>query len=336
MITENITANGCGLVALADSDSDRVWPAVSGLFWSPAAPRVIVEAYGAGDAAAAWKAWRKYLRKRPLQLTRLHDGKLSMLARGLVSPGTETRLGWLLQQLERKSPGKKTAATIAKYAEQWLHEPPAMPSDAAAVEALTWLHLLASRPVLFDGPRWWRMLEALSRIAVSPAPPLEEDAAAEQIQRGELPLTLSWLFPEVEPCAALRAAAVEALSLGMSEILDGEGLPQSRFLPAFRLLVACWTRCRLIGEAIGHTAGDGDVLQGGCWKAEAEEQFPLAVREAVRLCRADGTAVLAQVECPAASSGPHLGPLPEGVVAYSRPTATLRHGGGNRGGSGVG
>jgi hypothetical protein len=139
-------------------------------------------------------------------------------------------------------------------------------------------------------------LESLCQLAVAPAQGLEEDPIAQQIYRGELPLTLAWLFPEVAPCEALHPAAVDTLSLGVAEILDGEGLPQRRFLPAFRRLIACWTRSRLIGDAIGQSAGDGDVLHGGCWKAEAEEQFPFAVREAVRLSRADGTPVLSELD----------------------------------------
>ena len=83
------------------------------------------------------------------------------------------------------------------------------------------------------------------------------------------------------PC--LRVAAARSLSLGLAEMLDGEGLPQSRLLSAFIPLVACWTRCRLIVARISPEAGEELASPVACWDADAEGQYPLAVREAVRL-----------------------------------------------------
>ncbi len=83
-------------------------------------------------------------------------------------------------------------------------------------------------------------------------------------------LDLVVAVPEIAPCHELRAIASDALSFGLAEILDGEGLPQSQYLPAFRPVVACWTRCRLIGESLAERALDGEILHQGCWNDDAE------------------------------------------------------------------
>jgi hypothetical protein len=138
---------------------------------------------------------------------------------------------------------------------------------------LAWLHLLVSRPELFSAELWWQVCSRLLEVAQRQGAGLESDPLGHQLWAGELPLTLAALLPEFTPCRDLRGPATAALTLGIAEILDGEGLPHSRYLDEFQSLVACWSRCHLIA----------DHLEGGCWNEAAEAQFPLALREAVRL-----------------------------------------------------
>jgi hypothetical protein len=289
-------------------------------FWHESAPADVRESYSAGESIAGWKAWKRHLlrRRRPVPIARLWKGKDSLLAWGDVAPPHASRLAWLLQSLGRHSKGGASHDAAAANAHQWLEERAAsddrsplavaephpdgngdshsgngkLPhsvrregletTSAIALEALAWLHMLAMRVNLFDRDSWWRVWRHLHEMSRRPAISLDADPLGHQLSAGELPLTLAYLFPELNPCHQLQSPAAAALSHGMAELLDGEGLPQSRHLAAFRPLAACWTRCRLLGEN----------LEGGCWNAEAEEQFPLALREAVRLTRQDGSPTL--------------------------------------------
>jgi hypothetical protein len=120
-------------------------------------------------------------------------------------------------------------------------------------------------------------------------------------------LTLAYVFPELNPCRDLRTSAAAVLSRGMAELLDHEGLPQCRYLTAFPALVACWTRCRVLAKN----------LPGECWTGETEQQFPLALREAVRLTRPDGTPVFAAASSREAGS-PESGASDESRLSRRR------------------
>ena len=280
------------------------------------APRALRKAFAAGDQDEGWKAWRRHLqrRKRPISPTRIYPGG-SMLAWGLpIEPSPE--LGWLLKQL---GPGRdRRRAAREKLAALWRgeessHDHPLIANSSDHIEhsngnaghyngqlihphhlahvpltthgsaelaevhspltCLAWLHLLVIRPELFSPELWWQVCSRLLEVAQEQGARLESDPLGHQLWAGELPLTLAALLPELNPCRDLRGPATAALTLGIAEILDGEGLPHSRYLDVFQPLVACWSRSRLIA---GH-------FDGGCWNEAAEAQFPLALREAVRL-----------------------------------------------------
>ena len=98
------------------------------------------------------------------------------------------------------------------------------------------------------------ILLASSLIGRYPNPPgmspdlLFSDPLARQLLAGELPLTLAYLFGEIAPCRKLGRQARRELSAGLVELLDGEGLPHAEHLLLLRPLLACWTRCRAIGN----------------------------------------------------------------------------------------
>jgi hypothetical protein len=96
-----------------------------------------------------------------------------------------------------------------------------------------------------------------------------------------LPLALAYLFPEIAACRELQGPAREALSAGLTGLLD-EGLPIVAHHALFRPLLACWTRCRAMGGG----------LPGGPWNENAADQYRALVRQALRLARPDGAQVL--------------------------------------------
>ena len=144
---------------------------------------------------------------------------------------------------------------------------------------------------------WWRLLQRLHDLArtasIRPGGAIPKESAYLCV-RGELLWTLAAMFPEIQPCRALAPLAAEVLSATVADTLDGEGLPHARQLPVFHRLFASWTRCRLLSAAL-ESKPDRATL-GACWDNDAEQQYFLAVREAVRLLRSDGHACFVQSE----------------------------------------
>ncbi|HYW80471.1 MAG TPA: hypothetical protein VE890_12890, partial [Thermoguttaceae bacterium] len=129
---------------------------------------------------------------------------------------------------------------------------------------------------------WWAVLEhLLSVVADSGGIDMEKEPLAHQLLAGELPLTLSYLLPEISPCRKLRSAAKSALSSGLVDLLDGEGILHAKDVGLMRPLLACWTRCRALSSEI----------KGGSWTSEANEQYEWFVRHSMRMTRHDGSQV---------------------------------------------
>ena len=308
----------------AASDTGDSWPWGERDFCSNSAPAAVRESFAEGDFAAGWKAWKRHLlsRRRPLALARLVNAPETMLDWGRKAVRKSARHGQL-SMLLGSQPTKRASdrKSLAAAAQEWFegrvvdggsrglmpsahhilsngHTSVAHCSNGAAsvstaesqvaaiLESLTWLHLLAGRVDLFDGELWWRVWRELKQTMLMTTPAIESDPLGHQLAAGELPLSLAYMFPELAGGEELRRSAAAALSHGLAELLDGEGLPQCRHLDVFPALVACWTRCRLLAEHLG----------GSCWTAEAERQFPLALREVVRLSRPNGSTVF---ECDA-------------------------------------
>ena len=91
-------------------------------------------------------------------------------------------------------------------------------------------------------------------------------------------------FPRSLPCRKAAKAARKILSSGMLELIDGEGLPNSQILDIFRPLMACWTRCRILGRH----------MEKVCASAKASYQYEWAIRAALRLSRTDGSQVFSR------------------------------------------
>jgi hypothetical protein len=310
--------SGSALIDAACDLGDS-WSSPARDFCSESAPAGVRESFAEGDFAAGWKAWKRHLlnRRRPLAVARLVSAPETMLDWGreaVRKSARHARLSMLLgsQPTKRASDRKCLAAaarewfeslgfggdsrgltrsahlvlsnghsSIANHSNGARSVSTAESQVAVLFESLNWLHLLARRVDLFDGELWWRVWRELKQTTLLSAPAIECDPLAHQLAAGELLLTLAYLFPELAGGEELRRSAAAALSQGMAELLDGEGLPQGGHIDELPALIACWTRCRLLAEH----------LDGNFWTAEAERQFPLALRELVRLSRPDGSAV---------------------------------------------
>lgn len=267
-------------------------------FWRSPAPKGV--ARGADDH---WNEWVRHLRTRrtPKSLEKLCGSKLSPLGWGIVQENLSPSAVSLLEvcdKLARNSRGDSSAAnklaskSLEKALADWLAGT-CDPSQSADY-ALACLAVANALPPLSDqvsAELWWQLVDALWQVvqaaldwcADSERP--ADEALAQQLLVGELPLTLSYLFPEIKPLHKLRSAARESLSNGMEELLNGEGLLQGGHLPVMRPLLACWTRCRAMGQQ----------LKKGCWNQKAESQYLWLAGQAIRWSTADGRSLLASV-----------------------------------------
>lgn len=245
--------------------------------WHKSAPEAVRKAFSAGDSAGGWTAFRKHLvdRLQPVDPAKLLQAK-------------ENTLDWALPEgLQTcRRPGWLDSAKPADLFE-WLDESADSPDRGAAdvghaLQTLACAHALPQLAGQLPAEPWWALLgRLLSTAADSGGIDLEKDPLAHQLLAGELPLTLGYLLPEIAPCRKLRSAARRALSSGLIDLLDGEGVVRARDIGAMRPLLACWTRCCAIGSEI----------KGGSWTPEASEQYEWFVRHALRLTRQDGSQV---------------------------------------------
>ncbi len=138
---------------------------------------------------------------------------------------------------------------------------------------------------------WWQALKNLIGLTDVAQPLADADVVARQMLTIELPLTLARQLPEIPACAALAEPAAEFLMVEQSELLDTDGWPQARNIPAVPQLLATWTRGHYLLEDLGKPL---DNSSQAIW-----EWF---VRQSLRMLRGDGTWMF---------SGPSLTAVPE-------------------------
>ena len=261
-------------------------------FWSKAAP----QGSGGDDS---WAVWSSHLAKRskPLPLERLCETNATPLTWGIalqeLSPRTVELLA-LLDQLNLKAAKNKfqiSEQTVEQVLAGWLEGTHALPQTIDfALECLVVAHVLPRIAGAVLSDFWWDLADALWQIANSAsdwrsdAELPAEQGLAQQMLAGELPLSLAYLFPEIQPLCKLRASAREALTEGLAELSNGNGLLQGEYLGFQRPLLACWTRCQTLGRQ----------FKKGCWNRKSEEQFQWMVTCSLGLSSPQGTPLLGQ------------------------------------------
>ncbi|MEE8451417.1 MAG: hypothetical protein V3R99_05855 [Thermoguttaceae bacterium] len=251
--------------------------------WHKSAPETVRKGFSAGGSAgdsagnsvAGWTAFCKHLvdRPRPVDLAELF-------------PIKENSLDWALPEGFQTCP-EPDWLDSAKPTDvfEWLDESADGPSGETpdvghALQMLACAHALPRLAGRLPAEPWWALLgRLLSAVADSAGIDLEKNPLVHQLLAGELPLTLAYLLPEIAPCRKLRSGARRALSSGLVDLLDGEGVLRAKDVWALRPLLACWTRCRALSSEI----------KGGSWTSEASEQYEWFVRHALRLTRHDGS-----------------------------------------------
>jgi len=247
--------------------------------------RAFRKRYGLRD----WIGWKEHLvhRRTPEPLSDLAPRRKTLPLAWSVPAGLpDSDTLDLIERLGRQGRKGKAAGNVisGEELEPWLGEAVDRVADAAYVlECLAWGHALPGLCTTLSENLWWELLQHLIDVARDAvAVSLEDDPLVHQLSAGELPLTLGYLFPEVRACHSLIPPAVDTLSEGPVELLDGEGLPHCAHLHLLRPLLACWTRCGLMGQR----------LKRGALRKDARLQYEWLVRQTLRLTRADGTQML--------------------------------------------
>lgn len=298
--------NGVGPAPADTSADDRAMnvsaaaaKAIRRLDWHPSAPSAVVAAAAANDPARAWKAWRRHLAQgavRPLaKLLRVEDSPLfwTLPAPGIADTA-ESRAAVLVELLAShdRATRKRLAggASWNEIAARWLAESrDAAASAAHATESLAWCHALAWLADELSPEIWCALFERLISAATDAAAlTLHAAPLLHQLYAGELPLALAYFFPQLKNTRAMRKSARKALSRGLADLLNGEGMPSWADLAIARPLLASWTRCAALGREMQANRGDGR----DCWDAAAADQYRWFVLASLRLARRDGSQML--------------------------------------------
>ncbi len=178
-------------------------------------------------------------------------------------------------------PGKSRTARLISRLEAWLAEWPSRRGQwALGLEALSWSYVLPRLASSSSAALWQEALELLLDLATSwPQLDLQHQPLPHQWLGGELPLTLAYQFPELPRCQDLWQSARKALSQGLIELLDTNGLPAAEHLTSVRPLLACWTRCQAL-----YGVGATPMLT-----QSATTCFEWFIRRALQLTRRDGS-----------------------------------------------
>jgi hypothetical protein len=265
---------------ILESDGDLFFGAGAAM-WNGAAPQSLRKHYRVANDDEGWRRWTKHLarRRKPRSLTERFVGQRSPLVWAwpdeLATEPPDANCPLALAAGDRRLKPKAAAEHWTAAAQQWLDRTETS-TATVALEALSWAYELPKLAPHLPARLWWQLLTRLVTIADQAGGiDLEAQPLVNQLLAGELPLVLAYQFPELKPAHQLAPAGAAALSRGVGELLDGEGLPHGRHLAIFRPLMACWTRARsLAGKAT--------------WDSQAEKQFAQAVLELVRLSRGDG------------------------------------------------
>jgi hypothetical protein len=239
-----------------------------------------------------WEAWAAHLagRKTPRDPWRTIGTKSVwplIWALDHTSVPADTRE--LIARIARwcEHPGKSRTATLVKQLERWLADSPSRRNDlATGLEALAWSYILPRLAETLPASTWHEVLGLLIDLATNwPELDLQSQPLAHQWLAGELPWTLAYQFPELSVCQRLGEPAVKALSRGLKELLDSNGLPAAQHVSFVRPLLACWTRCLAL---------HGDKTPP-LFDASASSYFEWFVRRALQLTRQTGCPVFSGV-----------------------------------------
>ena len=252
-----------------------------------------VDQFADGITAENWDAWKDHLANRQSEgLAEMLDaGKKSPLLWALPADFHKTEAEGLIEKLDRftrtvaRGKAPKIIRGLKEAVEPWLVDSTnRVVHTAGALECLAWANALSALSQHLDVTTWQSLLETLLTVVRDAEPNSGECPLLSQLIVGELPLTLAYLLPELKECRALLELARDAVTRGITDLTDGEGLPNGAHLDITRPLFASWTRCRYLGQRV----------KRNCYTKQSEMHYEWLVRQFIRLLRSDGSQVFEQ------------------------------------------
>jgi len=154
-----------------------------------------------------------------------------------------------------------------------------------ALEAIAWAQGLPFLRKILAADDWRALVELLTSLSAEvDQQVLQEQPLIHQLLAAELAWTIARRLPDTPLSGRLAKSGRARISMGLSQILDRQGMPPAKHFRGLRSLLACWTRCR--GLAGG--------LPGQGWGVRSEQRFQRLVRNALRCSRPDGWPLLAE------------------------------------------
>ena len=157
----------------------------------------------------------------------------------------------------------------------------------AAMEAIAWGQGLPFLEKILDAEDWLALGKLLSSLPAEVDPQtLKEQPLLHQLVAGELAWTLAGRMTAAPLTGRLKKSGRSAISLGLGQTLDRQGMPSAEHFRCLRSLLACWTRCRALAGG----------LSAGGWGPRSEQRYQRLVRNALRCNRPDGRPLLTEDE----------------------------------------
>jgi hypothetical protein len=191
--------------------------------------------------------------------------------------------------------GRTSPDAIGQRARAWMKAITRPIRDlSVALEAIAWAEGLPNLQTILAAEDWLAVGEFLASLpAEADEQTLKDQPLLHQLLAGELAWTLAARLPHAAFAARLEKSGRAAVSLGLSQILDRQGMLPAVHFRNLRPLLACWTRCRALAAA----------LPRGGLGPRPEQRYQRLVRNALRCTRPDGRPLLAEDELNSSGKG---------------------------------
>ncbi len=272
--------------------------------WYKPAPKVLQRVCAEENPETAWSAWKRHLatRKRPLAVWSCFDDD-DVLFWGGGGVHLDTAICTFLGSAEQGRAPKNSVSGVQEQLDAWLAMDASrtISPEERAVSTLAWAYLAAWVAEAVSAESWWELLKRLAQnVDEASGLALDDHPTTHQLVAGETALVLAYQFPELMVPRDLGPRGAQAISTGLVELNDGQGLVHADYFGFHRMLLGCWTRSVLLCRRI----------KGVKLVSEARTQYEWAVRSALRMTRSDGTGVFSRV-----SDAPYFRPLLEASLS---------------------
>lgn len=288
----------------ATMNESAIIPHLKPYDWHKPVPNILQRLCVEENPEAVWSAWKRYLatRKRPAAIWSCFEDDDVLFWGGGGVHLNPAICSFLASSQQGRAP-KNSVSGVQEQLDAWLGADASrmISAEERAVSTLGWAYLAAWVAEAVSAESWWELLERLARnVDEASGLALDDHPTTHQLVAGETALVLAYQFPELKVPRDLGLRGAQAVSTGLVELNDGQGLVHADCFGLHRMLLGCWTRSVFLCRRIKQVK----------LTSEARTQYAWAVRGALRMARSDGTGVFSQV-----SDCAHFRPLLEASLS---------------------